>query len=47
MQSETNAGGFDAATIQFVHVDPATGKNNTAYSFAISEASRADTLASD
>ena len=47
MQSENKVGGFDAATIQFVHVDPATGKNNTAFSFAISEASRADPLASD
>ena len=46
MQSETRVGGLDAATIQFVHVDPATGKN-TAWSFAISKASSATTLGSD
>ena len=46
MQSNTRVGGFDAATIQFVHVDPATGKNTT-WSFAISKASRPTPLDSE
>lgn len=46
MQSENAAGGLASAAIQFVHVDPATGKN-TAWSFAISSASRPTALDSE